>query len=879
MVLKLLFPPKDYFLHFIVILVMFFFTTNTNAQCAGTDNILTVCGDDLPDSSNQSINLFNLLGVGAVPGGTWTDDNLSKGLNLATGILNAQNIKNSGVYTYTYTSNLGCGDNSSTITVTIGGYAGVPAPSSSACSDDTSFNLFQVFDGSGSSPHSNGIWTDDSGAIVNNFVNAGSVGLGTHHFTYTMPAIGTCPLRSSNVSVTVYRAAEPGTPVPLLLCSSDLSLYTNFDLNSSLIGADPDGIWTEDGTSEISGPLDSNVNVQNIYNTLGAGLHSFTYTVTPTKAVCNIKKSIVTISIVKQLDFTGATLDVNSDICEDEISTATYSAVLTQVNQLTQNIPNGTYDVTYTISGVAGSITTTSDFISGVFNFDINRGFFPQVGNYSINITNIVNKASLGICTNIIGPIPAVLNVNPLPEIDAAMLTINPVCKGSDASVTISGNTNLTDGNYRIDYNLTGSNAVVAQQAVFSVVSGVINFTIPANLIPNIGDTTILITNITNLTTGCTNTATPTQVFVVKPLTDLASLKIDIKSACENLPVTVSLSGLGALTNITLNYNLTGVNSVVNQTVIVPVSSGNTSFVIPAGLLVNNGITSLVITDIIDNTGGCRSSIGNGPESFTINSIPNTPITSDPDFCKNDKKTIADLTPSGTQYQWFDSVTSTTVLSANTLLVSGTYYVKEVNASTGCESGRVPAIVEITEVQAPTLNQDGQNFCGLDKPTLQDLSSNTTSNGTLTWFDAPVNGNQVASNTLLKDAYTYYGFDFSSATNCFSDALAVTVSLTNCNVTPGFFIPDGFSPNEDGTNDTFRIPDIEFIYPNYSLEIYNRYGNLMFDGNRFKSEWDGKNSDFNIGIDGLAPNGVYFYIINFNKDNKSPYQGRLYLNR
>jgi gliding motility-associated-like protein len=98
-------------------------------------------------------------------------------------------------------------------------------------------------------------------------------------------------------------------------------------------------------------------------------------------------------------------------------------------------------------------------------------------------------------------------------------------------------------------------------------------------------------------------------------------------------------------------------------------------------------------------------------------------------------------------------------------------------------------------------------------------------------------------------------------------------------VTPDFFIPDGFSPNGDAVNDTFRIPNIEFIYPDYSLEIYNRYGSLMFTANKNKAEWDGKNSDSNMNLDGIAPNGIYFYIINFNKGNKSPKQGRLYLNR
>ena len=147
------------------------------------------------------------------------------------------------------------------------------------------------------------------------------------------------------------------------------------------------------------------------------------------------------------------------------------------------------------------------------------------------------------------------------------------------------------------------------------------------------------------------------------------------------------------------------------------------------------------------------------------------------------------------------------------------------------------------------------------------------------WFDAAVNGNELSSDELLEEGMTYYGYNFSTATNCYSDALEVTVSLSNCEVTDDFFIPDGFSPNGDTVNDTFRIPKIQFIYPDFTLDIYNRYGNLLFKGNRDKPEWDGRNSDYKIGIDGMAPNGVYFYILHLNKGNKKPIQGRLYLNR
>jgi len=89
----------------------------------------------------------------------------------------------------------------------------------------------------------------------------------------------------------------------------------------------------------------------------------------------------------------------------------------------------------------------------------------------------------------------------------------------------------------------------------------------------------------------------------------------------------------------------------------------------------------------------------------------------------------------------------------------------------------------------------------------------------------------------------------------------VTVSLP----TPADvgFLFNQFSPNGDGTNDVLKInrlnsetnQEVEIIY---NIQIFNRYGNLVFEGNN-KSEsevWDGswKGKE--------APNGTYFYTMN-----------------
>ena len=98
--------------------------------------------------------------------------------------------------------------------------------------------------------------------------------------------------------------------------------------------------------------------------------------------------------------------------------------------------------------------------------------------------------------------------------------------------------------------------------------------------------------------------------------------------------------------------------------------------------------------------------------------------------------------------------------------------------------------------------------------------------------------------------------------------------------------------SEEVREDTDKLND-EFVYrhkqihyskqklveviPNKKVVWLITDSSLSFTEN--KTEWNGRNSDYKIGIDGVAPNGVYFYILHFNKGNKKPIQGTLYLNR
>ncbi|MCV9928350.1 gliding motility-associated C-terminal domain-containing protein [Flavobacterium sp. LS1R49] len=877
---------KNYFVALKLLLfslALFLLPTKSIAQCAGIDTEVKIC--DIENPVNESINLLGLLDGSPTAGGKWSDDSNTQALDVKTGILYAQNITSGGIYEFTYTVPAvpGCVKNTAKLRITIGAYAGVAAPFATPCSDREAYNLFEAFNGTVMGPHKNGTWTNSDGQVVSSsFPIKGLQGI--FKFTYTVPPVPGCVLLIPSVTVwiTVVRAPESGTANDLLLCgSTDLAAYTNFDLHDLLSGHDAGGEWKGPG---LTSPADHNVNLQQLFDTSGAGDYTYVYTVlAPTlngHRPCSNKSVSAIITLEKSVDFTGATLVVNSDICETEIPNAIYFATLRRGPEV---IPDGKYNVTYSISGPAGTTVNTEllTLNNGMVTFPLSATYFQQVGAFKVEITSIVADWNKGACVNIVNDLSDILNVFPTPNIDSAKLKIDPICQKENALVQITEASSLTDGTYRIVYKLGGANVINGVVVSISVINGVSSFVIPSALISNEGNTSVVITNITNTITNCTNTANVAGSIVVKSLPNPINYKIHIDDFCLNEPVLVSLSGLGTLTDIIISYTISGSNLAPTQMITLVVSGGKTSFVIPQNLFLNTGSTTVSITSLRNNETGCGIVITSLSDDFLVNPIPIAPTAGPMSFCKSDGATVANLLPNGTQYKWYDSVTATTPLTASSILVSKNYYVKETALSSGCVSPATSIIVTINDVASPVLNQKGQNFCGIDNPTIANLSNNTNASASVVWYDAPDNGNPLTNAVLLQDNATYYGFDFSNTINCFSnDALIVKVSLTNCTDTQygDFFIPDGFSPNGDGINDTYTIPGIDFLYPNYTLEIYNRYGNLMFRGNKSKPDWDGKNSDSKI-IDGVAPNGVYFYVVNFNKDNRPPIQGRLYLNR
>ncbi|MEX2379389.1 MAG: gliding motility-associated C-terminal domain-containing protein, partial [Vicingaceae bacterium] len=102
------------------------------------------------------------------------------------------------------------------------------------------------------------------------------------------------------------------------------------------------------------------------------------------------------------------------------------------------------------------------------------------------------------------------------------------------------------------------------------------------------------------------------------------------------------------------------------------------------------------------------------------------------------------------------------------------------------------------------------------------------------------------NNEVPEDAICRYG-----PVSNIAEACEVIIKPTNV-----------FTPNGDGVND-FLAFDLLELYPGSKLQVFNRWGKLIYEDNDYYNDWDG----------GDNPAGTYFYILDINDESYGIFKG------
>ncbi len=147
------------------------------------------------------------------------------------------------------------------------------------------------------------------------------------------------------------------------------------------------------------------------------------------------------------------------------------------------------------------------------------------------------------------------------------------------------------------------------------------------------------------------------------------------------------------------------------------------------------------------------------------------------------------------------------------------------------------------------------------------LTVNPTAHGELI-----MEGNGVFSYTPNtdfdgEDQFEYEACD--SESNCYS-AIAIIDVLPNGISDGDISIIPGFSPDGDGVNDNFTILNVD-QYPNCKVTIFNRWGNILYETERYDSQepWNGTISK-GMGSGNKVSPGTYFYVIETGESTVNP---------
>lgn len=858
--------------------------TYTNGNCGESATITLHLGgyageDNIDGSANtcsedSAVNLFSFLGSQVdevVPdfNGLWEEDPMTQTGFLSDNLFDAE-AAGPGEYIFTYTVPTVdvCPEMQATVFLEVheAPNSGEPINLVVCTTDDLSgyadFDLNSLL----INEDPNGVWTEmgtnQIDDFLDHFVNVEEInaihGFGSYGFTYTVqPSHPVCPESSTEVFIIILPTLNGSLESENYCSGTPYEVTLNYD--PSLLPSGQYEIEYRVGSTE--GDWDGSTNISLVN---GTG----TFNVDPLAVPINETVQVNIIGIEGMQQVVCGDIDVleteflvsnpiasGENVCPNNTVTINLENILDPMANPTNEIHTINYSLTIPDNSVMDLSEQNVVFSNGSASFDIPAEHLNQSGTYSLEI--IVENSFEIDCTINTG-----FEILPIPENIDLDIAVDNNCDATSIDVIVNAPT-LPNGSYTIDY------FVVEQNTQSTLTDNTINF---------VGGIAVYAIDIANLPDGdyivvlksTQNDSTPCRLqfeFELQEGFSIGGQPIVLEaeeqqSFCLN-------EGVPTLEDI--DVNTTGpiafyptIDSQEALPINTPLEEGEDYYVVSS-----------------DENNNCASEERTRVQvSFYAAGIPTT-MDPFPIYCASDEVTLAGLdiaTPNGGDIVWYDAASGGNILDSTEILVDGQSYFAAEQLDGVCESDtRLEIAPVVIQPPLPDLISDELLVCALDNPTVAELINLENAIGAeVEWYNVPEGGMALLSYELLEDNAVYYAQSYDPDTGCINkNRVPVRVDLNNCAPEKyGFFIPDAFSPNNDGRNDTYYIPNIEIIFPDFTLEIFNRYGNSLFKGNASKPAWDG------TGPNGkTVPNGVYFYLINFNRDGYDPKQGRLYLNR
>lgn len=417
-----------------------------------------------------------------------------------------------------------------------------------------------------------------------------------------------------------------------------------------------------------------------------------------------------------------------------------------------------------------------------------------------------------------IDSITVTVTVQPLPLSTFSVVPAS-ACQGEDVTITYTGGSSpLAIYNWNFDSGIITSGTGQG----------------PYEVHWNTGATyTISLTVSEN---GCTSLVMQQPVTIYAPPDP--SFIIAPQEICATKMVQVSYMGNASASAI---YNWSfGTGSILQ-------GSGEGPYVIQY----NSAGQEVVMLTVTDH--GCPSSQN---DTLQVDPVPFASfVASDTIGCDSLFVQFTNLSAGATSYQWnFGDGTSDTASNPAKTYGIGSYTVwLIVTNSYGCKDTlTIPNYIRVYQTPMAQFSVNPAANVPLFLKDANFQFSNSSLNASDFWWD--FGDSTFSAETDPSHQYTSTGNYtvtlFAYDGSCFD---SVSLSFLMVDYNPSYFIPNAFSPNGDGINDFFNV--LGFQIQSVQINIFNRWGELIFESSGIDQGWDGTYKGKSVEI------GAYVYLV------------------
>ncbi len=716
----------------------------------------------------------------------------------------------------------GVNSNIVTITTTAATVAGAIASDQSICSGTAPTALTNTTAPTGGTgtyfykwqqaTNSAGPWTYIAGQTTNGYTVPTLL---TTTYYRRIDSSGACAgMPTAYVTITVLGSLNPGTiTADQNICYNTTPANLSSTLAASGGAAAPVYSWeqsTDNGTTWGAAPASSN---SLTYTFPGALTSTIEYRrkVVAGAGACNTGYTTpVTVTVYANL--TPGSISADQSICSGIAPTSLDNARAPTGG-------SGTFGYSWNQSTDGG---TTWNPIGGAASATYSPGALTTTTKYE----RIVTSATCAAVTS------NVITVTVTPNTTATISINGPgaTCTGTPMNYTINTKTNQ-GGSPGYQWYVNG--APVGGQTGVSY-----NPTTLSN-----GD---VVTLVLSSSIACTASATSNALTasVVSNVTPTITIPTS-GNICAGTSVTFTSTNLGSGTTPTYVWHLNGavVGTNTNTYTNAALANGDQVYVV-----MTSSLACATVATATSNT-----------VTMNVKAIPNPQIVGgDKSICSGSSVSYTATVGSG-NLQWNKDGAAISGSTSSSIVInnSGTYTLTENNGA--CATTSAPVVVAI--LSTPVAN------AGPDQYVKEGTAISLNGSGGVNYLWTPATGLSsatVANPTLTANNIITYTLTAYDATNACSSQDAVTIFVEKQIV-----IPNAITPNGDGNNDEWIIENLE-SFPNCTIEVYNRWGTLVWKTVGTTLHWTGTN--YRNGE--VLPDGTYFYIIDLKgKVYNDPYTG------